>query len=553
MKSDKYSERKTQLLKKHIITYIRQYSPETANSIEAYDLINNFDFNDSLRIKKEYAYNAWVELKRNTPESNLADNLYQVVNYQGKLLEFLKHKISQLESISNIAEDYERLSEAYDLICKDIFASLQNSHTENRKFRIAMFTPLPPLQNGIADYSVKIICELSQYFEIDVYIDANYIPDSNVISSQNNIYVHTEFSKRHENYDAIIYKIGNNPDHTYMVPYALQYPGIIVLHDFKLGYLRSFLSKKMQNYCDQNCEVNSTFNMEDQENPFNLYLLKPAKGVIVHSIYSALGILEQDFSKRIFVISHFAELEISSPEPLKLRQKYQLEDEIVFASFGFVTVTKRITCALMAFSQIVKKYPQKKFHYFIVGKADADQETEINKVIKENHLEKMVTLTGYTELKTFEEYVEIADICINLRYPYGGETSGTLSRILGKGKPCIVTDIGAFSELPDSCCIKIPYNSKSEINDICDAIEKLLNNMELRIQMGKNGVSYVHNHLSLHNIGEEYKKAILSILHNEPNITYLKLKKTAGFIACNYFSNESKCVQWLTEELIKEL
>ena len=116
MKSDKYSERKTQLLKKHIITYIRQYSPETANSIEAYDLINNFDFNDSLCIKKEYAYNAWVELKRNTPESNLADNLYQVVNYQGKLLEFLEHKISQLESISNIAEDYERLSEAYDLI-----------------------------------------------------------------------------------------------------------------------------------------------------------------------------------------------------------------------------------------------------------------------------------------------------------------------------------------------------------------------------------------------------------------------------------------------------
>ncbi|MDE6539046.1 MAG: glycosyltransferase family 4 protein, partial [Ruminococcus sp.] len=42
------------------------------------------------------------------------------------------------------------------------------SKEENKKIKIAFFTPLPPLESGISDYSYDIIKELSNYCNIDV-------------------------------------------------------------------------------------------------------------------------------------------------------------------------------------------------------------------------------------------------------------------------------------------------------------------------------------------------------------------------------------------------
>jgi glycosyltransferase involved in cell wall biosynthesis len=48
------------------------------------------------------------------------------------------------------------------------------------------------------------------------------------------------------------------------------------------------------------------------------------------------------------------------------------------------------------------------------------------------------------------------DVGISLRYPTTGETSAVVCALAGMGKPLIVSDVGAFAELPDEFAIKIP-------------------------------------------------------------------------------------------------
>ena len=54
------------------------------------------------------------------------------------------------------------------------------------------------------------------------------------------------------------------------------------------------------------------------------------------------------------------------------------------------------------------------------------------------------------------------DLVFNLRYPTNGETSAALIQAMGLEKPCVVTDIGWFSEIPDDAVIKVPFDIMPE-------------------------------------------------------------------------------------------
>jgi hypothetical protein len=47
------------------------------------------------------------------------------------------------------------------------------------------------------------------------------------------------------------------------------------------------------------------------------------------------------------------------------------------------------------------------------------------------------------------------DACINLRYPAAGETSGIAIRMMGIGKPVLVTDCEECARFPEDACIRI--------------------------------------------------------------------------------------------------
>ena len=111
-----------------------------------------------------------------------------------------------------------------------------------------------------------------------------------------------------------------------------------------------------------------------------------------------------------------------------------------------------------------------------------------------------VSISGYIEEEKFVEYMEMTDIVVNLRYPYHGESSGTLARAFGMGKCVIVNNVGAFSELPDNTCIKIPsvegMSGVEEVEQIYLAIKKAFDN-EYSHKIAENAYLYALNEISI--------------------------------------------------------
>jgi len=61
----------------------------------------------------------------------------------------------------------------------------------------------------------------------------------------------------------------------------------------------------------------------------------------------------------------------------------------------------------------------------------------------------------YLEDREFWLAASAVDACVNLRYPAAGETSGIAIRLMGIGKPVLLTDGEACSRYPEDACIRV--------------------------------------------------------------------------------------------------
>jgi hypothetical protein len=112
----------------------------------------------------------------------------------------------------------------------------------------------------------------------------------------------------------------------------------------------------------------------------------------------------------------------------------------------------------------------------------------------------------------FNQYIDAVDVCVNLRYPYGGETSGSLMRILAKGKCSVVNNIGSFSEVPSDCCIKIPsvesMSTDEEIAEIYEAMKKCILDLNFKSKICKNARRYAQENLDIQFVTKKYLEFI---------------------------------------------
>ncbi|WP_042165731.1 glycosyltransferase family 4 protein [Paenibacillus gorillae] len=238
--------------------------------------------------------------------------------------------------------------------------------SENKK-KIAFFTPLPPLKSGISDYSVDILNELSKYFVIDVFIDKNYKPDCHLADTIT-VYDHGKFKSRENNYQEIIYQMGNSEYHAYMLDYIKENPGTLVLHDYNLHGLLFHLVSTKENieqykkylYEDYDKEqVNRYVNdFQSGKVPPRLYEI-PSNGIvtnysnkiIVHSDYAKRLLLEKDIQRNVKKIESYAEIkELDSIAEARTKLNIN-QDNIVLSAFGHIHETKRIMPVLKAFQK----------------------------------------------------------------------------------------------------------------------------------------------------------------------------------------------------------
>src|SRR6476659_3556874 len=103
--------------------------------------------------------------------------------------------------------------------------------------KIAYFSPLSPKRSGIADYSEELLPYLAERAEITLFVDGFEPANSEIISRFEilDYRKQPDVLKRLESHDVIIYHMGNDHRyHTGIFETMVEYPGILVLHDFAL-------------------------------------------------------------------------------------------------------------------------------------------------------------------------------------------------------------------------------------------------------------------------------------------------------------------------------
>ena len=104
--------------------------------------------------------------------------------------------------------------------------------------RVAWFTPLQIAQPGLPSHGVELMARLRGRFAIDQFVDTTPPPTR---SDQPHVFSAHDFvwKQRCEPYDLTVYELADSPSYSFVWPYLVRHPGVVVLHDYRLHRSRA--------------------------------------------------------------------------------------------------------------------------------------------------------------------------------------------------------------------------------------------------------------------------------------------------------------------------
>jgi len=374
--------------------------------------------------------------------------------------------------------------------------------------RVAYYSPLPPQKSGIADYSAELLPHLAEHCEIELIVDEGFRPEETRFPVHGHRALPGLLAQGR--FDAVLYQLGNNRDyHASIYRSLIDHPGVVVLHEYVIHHLvrdltlfggdpQAYVGEMRYAYgktgaaMGRRC-VATGVPLDPWSYPLFERAVDASRGVIVHNHFTRDRVLASRPLARIATVPHHLSLEgLPEVSPEEARRALGIEPgTFAVATFGFLTASKRPEVLLRAFARLRREVPDPQtMRLLIVG--EVSPHFELDRVLTPE-LRAGVTITGRLELDRFLLYMRACDVAVNLRHPTAGETSGTVIRLLGLGKPLIVNETGSFVEIPDDAAAKVPLDDTEE--DLLLAyLRALAADEPLRRRMGENA----RRHMELH-------------------------------------------------------
>ena len=367
--------------------------------------------------------------------------------------------------------------------------------------KVAYYSPLPPDRSGIADYSALLLPELERLVEVNVARPRLSLP---------------------KRADVALYHVGNDPwAHGWIVEALRRRPGLVVLHDFVVhhlvagmtlgrgdgeGYLGAMEREegpvgRMLAHGVIDGLVSPLWETAPERFPLVREILNLASGVVVHSRYVERRVDEYGFLRPVWRIPHPA----FEPPP-RLTPDPELSGRpFVVGCFGNVTPSKRIPQLVAAFDRVRRKVPGS----LLVLAGPVAPRFELAPMFEGLGLElgRDVLQLDYVDENRLWSLIAGSDVCVNLRWPTMGETSGAAIRALGVGRPLIVSDVGWFAELPDDAVAKVPPDAR-EVDLLAALLERLASDEPMRNALGAAAREYVRREHDLRRVAKLYVAAL---------------------------------------------
>jgi glycosyltransferase involved in cell wall biosynthesis len=367
--------------------------------------------------------------------------------------------------------------------------------------RVAYYSPLPPERSGIADYSALLLPALAERIHVDV--------------------VRRRARRLWRRADVSLYHVGNDPEaHGWIVEALRRRPGIVVLHDFVLHHLIAGMTLGRGDgagYLDaMQREAGPVGRMlahgvidellpplwEDRaaEYPLAAEVLSSATGLIVHSGYVDRLVRDSGYQGPVWRIPHPAWDPPAEFAPVGLP-----EGRTIIGCYGHLNPAKRVPQLLEAFAHLRRRAPD--VLLLLVGSLSPG--IELDPVCDRLGLDvgKDVIRLDYVDEAQLWAFLSACDVCVNLRHPTMGETSGIVVRALSLGRPLVVSDVGWFAELPDEAAVKIP-TGKEEVGTLVEALELLVSDPGKRARISEAGLAAARGRHALGRVADAYVAAL---------------------------------------------
>lgn len=394
-------------------------------------------------------------------------------------------------------------------------------HKKGTPLRLALVSPLPPAQTGIADYTVDVVKALSVAHTIELFHDQANLAASLPAPA----FPIAELPARAAAapYDAVIYQMGNAPAHDFMYGWMDRVPGVVVLHDlvlhhsFARRYLespeslayaadpgnrakqmeadkahQSFLSAIEAVYPGQGERLKDAhFNTTGDLLPYVFPLFEPAlaraRGVGAHNSFmvEAIQAARPDLPCARLAMP-VEPVPVLDGAAIALRARLGLPAGApVVGCFGLVTREKRIETVARAVARLSEHHPDVRL--LLAG--PVSDAAWLGALLERLGVTARTIVAGRLGDDEFAAAMSITDAVVHLRYPTARETSAALLRVMAQGRPVVISDIANQSEIPADVVRRI--DPIDEEGDLTRAIDWILRNPEPARAMGERARRFV--------------------------------------------------------------
>lgn len=411
--------------------------------------------------------------------------------------------------------------------------------------RLAVWTPLPPQESGIADYSAELLREVVRWADVDLYVDEGVLPSPEVAEC-GPVRLFTAFRRQHRRrpYDAALVQLGASFYHLYMkealrTPPAL--PTIVTLHDLTWGALlfreaalvgeeEAFRQVLEQSEGPAAAAEHAAIlagdpaelpaRMEDflNRHPVLGQVMAASAAQIVH-LPRAVEDLTARYAEagaRLFTFPMGVEdprLSLHYTGWNDLRPRLGISSaSFVAAAFGVAHPVKRLDAAVRALARVAAELPQADPVLLIAGGfADPGYRKELESLAADLGIGGSLRILGRTSQRDFELALLTCDVVVNLRYPFRHQMSATLMRGVAAGRPLLITDVPEWSHFPESFCLRVQPDER-EVESLGGHLLGLARDPARRRAMGEAARRFWEENATPAHMAAGYRRVLEEVL-----------------------------------------
>lgn len=378
---------------------------------------------------------------------------------------------------------------------------------------LALFTPLSPQKTGLAEHMETLLPHIAPHFGIRVILSDGYRPSRHALALCADLGIahqsYAQFQSDPGEYDLAVYQLGNDAQaNGYMYEAVHRYPGIVLLHDLTLyhGILHSSLMRGRPD--EFVAEMRYALGYRGQRLAEDILQgraeEKPECLLVERVLDDALALV--GFNSYVVesverlspgLKSTWVPLHTACPadfprrfDAQRFRRSLGLADGPLVATVGLYNPNNRIQVVLRAFKRLLDDCPDAT--YLLVGQPP--NRAELEQEIGALGLAERVRFTGWVSSVEFEQYLRIADVAVQLRYPHAGGTSYNPIRLAAAGVPAIISRIPPMRDIPTEIMPAIEPESHDEVEQVYVALRRLLTDAPLREAMGSRAKAYAETH-----------------------------------------------------------